>query len=137
MKSEKSKGFWRRLLYSRTLLVVEGAIIILFGVALAKEVIRRWEVHREINKLQDEIAYFERHNTELSGMIAYFQSDYYKEREARLKLGLQKEGESALTVPITTQLNSETETETTSDKNQTQRLASLPQKWWDYFFANE
>ncbi|MBU0707155.1 septum formation initiator family protein [Patescibacteria group bacterium] len=135
MKQKKDQGVVRRLIASRVLLVLELGIIIVFSVALTKEIIRRWEVRQEINKLETEIAELEQSNTEIAGLISYFQSDYYKEKEARLKLGLQKEGESALTIPIIGGTGAELNNldEAQSSKNQG---LGMPQKWWNYFFAN-
>jgi len=107
----------------------------MFSVALTKEIVRRWEVRQEISRLQGQIDELKTQNSELSGLIDYFQSDYYKEREARLKLGLQKEGESALSLPNMQDSSADTLENTkvaTSSGSQ-----SVPQKWWDYFFAKQ
>ena len=135
MKSKKQTNAWKRFLGSRMLLVFELVVIVLFSVALAKEIIRRWEVRTEVTRLEDEIEQLKTQNAELSGLISYFQSDYYKEREARLKLGLQKEGESALSLPVIQNNNafsmSDSETLASAERADTK----VPQKWWDYFFA--
>ena len=105
--------------------------------ALIKEIFRRWEVRQEIQKLEEQIAELQNQNTELSGLVAYFQSDYYKEQEARLKLGLQKEGESAISVPIAGgSAGVGGQTTTASDSSDNDQL-SPPQKWWNYFFAKK
>ncbi len=137
MKSKKQTGTWKRFLGSRMLLVFEIAVIVLFSVALAKEIIRRWEVRTEITKLEDEIEQLETQNAELSGLISYFQSDYYKEREARLKLGLQKEGESALSLPVIQNSDSETEDGSGTPIAARSGDTTIPQKWWNYFFSKQ
>ena len=135
MKSKNNASIWRRLLSSRLLLVIEIVVVVMFSVALTKEIVRRWEVRQEISRLQGQIDELKTQNSELSGLIDYFQSDYYKEREARLKLGLQKEGESALSLPNMQDSSADTLENTkvaTSSGSQ-----SVPQKWWDYFFAKQ
>ncbi|MDP3964456.1 MAG: septum formation initiator family protein [bacterium] len=124
-----------RILRSRVILVFELAVIALFSIALVKEIVRRWEVRTEITRLENEIASLEDQNTELSGMIAYFQSDYYQEREARLKLGLQKEGESAVIVPGQTQPDQNTENTSIATTTGSSDQNMPPSKWWNYFFA--
>lgn len=137
MRQKNSMGVWRRLLTSKILLVVELGIIVLFSVALVKEIFRRWEVRQEIQKLEEQISGLQKQNTELSGLVAYFQSDYYKEQEARLKLGLQKEGESAISVPTTSGNTDVTgQNSSAADESAGDQL-SAPQKWWNYFFAKK
>ncbi|MDD5567524.1 MAG: septum formation initiator family protein [Patescibacteria group bacterium] len=130
---KKQTGIWRRIFSSRWLLLFEVAVIVLFSVALTKEIIRRWEVKREIDKLGSEVETLKARKAELSGLIAYFQSDYFKEREARLKLGLQREGESALNIPQVQTNQNETGTDDADDASA--QDTRLPSKWWKYFFA--
>ncbi len=135
MKSKNNNSAWKSVLSSRLLLVFEIAIVLLFSFALVKEVVRRWEVRQEIKRLEDQIAELNTQNSELSGLIDYFQSDYYKEREARLKLGLQKEGESALSLPVISNVGGGNASETTAKISSNAGNESIPQKWWNYFFA--
>lgn len=136
MRQKDSANLWRRFLGSRLLLVLEVGMIILFIVALSKEMVRRWEIRQDIRTLEQEIAELREQNAELSGLITYFQSDYYKEREARLKLGLQKEGESALSLPIPNS-GSLNQAENKLAVNSAEGPLALPQKWWNYFFAKK
>ncbi len=137
MRPKNPTNAWRRFLTSKILLVIELGIIVLFSVALIKEIFRRWEVRQEIQKLEDQISELQNQNTELSGLVAYFQSDYYKEQEARLKLGLQKEGESAISVPVAGNSTGVSGQTATAGDNPANDQLSSPQKWWNYFFAKK
>jgi len=131
-------SFFRRLIKSRLLIVAEIGLLILISIALGKEVIRKYQINNQINDLKSEIEELEQGNIELSGLIDYFNSETYKEGQARLKLGLQKPGESVVSVP-----NSEGQVmgaqvvagergsirQTQENNNQ-----SNPQRWWNYFF---
>ncbi|MFA6197771.1 MAG: septum formation initiator family protein [Patescibacteria group bacterium] len=133
MKKSPSAGILRRLLNSKVLIIVELSVVVFFSVAVVKEIIRRWEINHEIKDLQTQINAAKGKSTELSGLIDYFQSDYYREKEARLKLGLQKEGEQAVTIPGM-QNTATAMVATYSDTTTHQETVSIPTKWWNYFF---
>ncbi|MBI2426468.1 MAG: septum formation initiator family protein [Candidatus Kerfeldbacteria bacterium] len=121
-------------LFDSKLVVLGGAIIVvLFGVAVTKELLRRYEINKEITALEQQAAELESRQQELSGLIEYFQSDAFKEREARERLGLQREGESVVVLPNIESTQTGTiagdRTIVSEQKNQ-----SNMRKWWDYFF---
>ena len=135
MRKTQKDGFWHRFFRSKIVFIVELCLVLVFSVAVVKEVVRRWEIRREIDRLETEIAAAKQSSNELSGLIAYFQSDYYKEREARLKLGLQKEGEKAVTIPgLGTGSQLDEVVAAIADKPEGDLAVSLPSKWWKYFF---
>jgi len=49
--------------------------------------------------IEDENKQLEQSNLELQYQIAYFQTDLYKDKAARAKLGLQAPGESVIILP--------------------------------------
>lgn len=135
MRKNQTVGFWHRLFRSKILFIVELCLVLVFSVAVVKEIVRRWDIRREISRLETEIATAKQSSNELSGLITYFQSDYYKEREARLKLGLQKEGEKAVTIPgLGTSAQLDEVVANLSDEPKQELAVSLPSKWWKYFF---
>lgn len=94
---------------------------------------RHVQVKNELQVLEEEITQLEQQNVEFDRIIAYMNTDARIERESRLKLGLQKSGESVLVVPL--QEASELATQplpTVSDPQ-----GSNPRNWWKYFFSSE
>jgi len=141
MKKEQTPLF-KRILKSKLLIVAEIIVLVFFSSALAKEIIRKYQVQSEVENLQQELQELEQKNIELSSLIQYFDSEEYKEEQARVQLGKQKPGEKVVAV-----LGESTEnegsgiTETNGERNSI-KIASNnpkdnltnPQKWWNYFF---
>jgi len=101
-----------RLLRSKLVIILELVILIGLSVALGKEVFLKYQVQGEICELETDISELEHRNVELGSLINYLESDEYKEEQARLGLGLQKPGESVITV-----LGASTESETISTES--------------------
>lgn len=110
------------------------ALIIVFamGSALVRELYREYKIKREINSLKAEIESMQKDNYELSQFLDYYQTDQYKEAEARRRLNLKAEGEKVVMID-NAQGNYE-ETQKTA-----QQADSIPnyRKWWNYFFAGK
>lgn len=91
-------SFWHNLLASRILLLLLVLLIVFIGMAIIKEKKSQKTVKENINSLASEIAGLENKSLELTQMIKYLRSDEYVEREAREKLGMQKQGEKLVIV---------------------------------------
>ena len=134
----KKQSTLNHLLRSKLVIILELVILIGLSVALGKEVLLKYQVQGEIRELETEISELEYRNVELGSLINYFESDEYKEEQARLKLGLQKPGETVITV-----LGVSTESETISAESLAYNTHTLddtktnPHRWWDYFFSVE
>jgi len=135
---QQKEPYFKRLLRSRVVIVAEIVLLAILGTALAKEIVRKYQVEGEIKKLEERTAELKQQNLELSELVEYFGEDSYKEEQARLKLGLQKPGESVVAV-----LGAETQGgEDEAIAVQTATLAGTadetnPQRWWYYFFKTE
>ncbi len=136
MPQEQRQSFFSRLAYSRLLLILEIVILVLIGVSFGQETVRKYQVEHEIKKLQEQVDTLEHRNTELAQLIDYFQSDQYKERQARTRLGLVKEGESILVVPGVSGSEPGGLIQETANSSRAVS-ASNPQKWWNYFFEKK
>lgn len=133
MAAKEPSSFVSKLFDSKIVVLGGAIIVVLFGVAVTKELLRRYEINKEITALEQEAAELDSRQKELSGLIEYFQSDAFKEREARERLGLQREGESVVVLPNIE--NGELGTvagDRTSVAESGNR--SNMQKWWNYFF---
>ena len=60
---------------------------------------RNYELQREITKIEESNKMLQQSNIELQYQIAYFQTELYKDKAARAKLGLQDPNESVIVLP--------------------------------------
>ncbi len=99
---------------------------------LGKMVWQNYKVNQQIKSLESEIANIENENQKLSDLIAYFQTETFKEKEAREKLGLVKPGEKVLVFPQ----NEKNEEQFAINNKSTEETEKIPnyQKWWNFFF---
>ena len=120
--------FKRFSLFSIFLLII-GLIILVFGLmALGKVFFRTHEINREISRLEKEIQESEKNKKEFKQLIEYLKTDSFKEKDARLKLDLQKPGEKV--VAIFSSENSDLISGEAKDKEKENSI-----KWWKYFFG--
>jgi len=98
MKYERY-SFSHNLLSSRILLLTLFLLLVFIGMAIVKEKKSQKIVKENINSLESEITELDGKSLELTQMIKYLRSDEYVEREAREKLGMQKQGEQLVIVP--------------------------------------
>lgn len=103
------------------------AIVVTIG-AMIREGQRRNMVAGEIRAMQDEVTRLEQQRNRLGDLIRSAESPEFLEREARLRLGLQKPGESVLIVPEAGGGGMESVTDTTREPS------SNPQRWWRHIF---
>ncbi len=96
--------------------------------ALGKVIFRAHGINREISRLEKEIQESEKNKKEISQLIEYLKTDSFKEKEARLKLNLQKPGERVVAIPSSE--NSDLISEKAKDKEKDNSI-----KWWKYFFG--
>lgn len=127
-----------KILNSRLFLIL--LLIILGGVvfSLSKEVYRKHQISRQINKLKNEISELEKNNKGLTDIIQYFGSEDYMEKEARRKLNLAKPGENVIVIAgekDKTAKNPESAEEGNAGANQ-KEISNLL-KWWKYLFGNQ
>ena len=59
-----------------------------------------YNTNKKINSLQQEIALIDAEKQYLENLNVYYNTDTYKELEARRKLGLKKAGETVIAIPI-------------------------------------
>ena len=80
---------------------------------------------QKIADLQDEVRYLE-------FQVAYYQTDSFKEKEARAKLGYKAPGENVISLPT------DAPADKVADSVQTQEVIeeSNPRLWWKHFFGS-
>jgi len=121
----------------RFLLIIVGlGAIIMISLALTQETYRRYQIQKEIDDLQVQAQTKERDNQKLAGIIKYFQTQDFQEKEAKEKLSVQKEGEKVLVVTGDNQKQDKSAEEVQSGSAPTKDNRTNLRKWWDYFFAS-
>ncbi|MFC1598306.1 septum formation initiator family protein [Patescibacteria group bacterium] len=109
-------------------------IVVFIGVSVTKEVFRRLEMKYEIDQMETEIARLSQRNTEMKDLIGFLNTSSSQDKEARVKLGLQGEGEQVVMFPD--QRSDQQIVLPDSDKIdyiQITGYKSNPEKWF-YFF---
>lgn len=132
-KKQNKKSFTGRI-FSFKYFVLAGFLAAVFlGSSLAKEYYRGYKIEEEINSLKKEIDVLEKNNYNFSRLVEYYNTDEYRELEARRKLNLKKEGEEVVFIkpPLENAENAIEEEKGNNENN-------LPnyKKWWNYFFAS-
>jgi cell division protein FtsB len=107
-------------------------VVFVLGSALSKEVYREYMIKKDIDTLKTQIESMKKDNYELSQLIQYYQTDQYKESEARARLNLKGDGEKV--VMIDNKKNNVEDVQKTADQQKNDALNY--QKWWSYFFAS-
>lgn len=131
MPKTNKKFSFKTFIPSRLFLIIGVVILVIFSVALGKEVVRKYEVNKEINQLKEEVVNLEKRNAELSDLMQFLNTDRFKEEEARTKLGMAKPGEKVVVIP---NVNAEENNEQIDQQTTKQTNLTNPQKWWNYFF---
>lgn len=133
--------FLERLIRWRLLLVVNFLVIVFLGLSLSREVVRSRAIGSEIAQLQAQADELAAQNIDLSELRTAMQTESYIEREARLKLGMKKPGE---TVVVVQEEGTDTRRQEIGDASdpldfvlddqETAVAVANPTKWWYYFF---
>lgn len=133
----------RRIGFAKKItILILVAFIGFIGFSVVKKSWSRYKLEKEIRRLQVQIADLEKNNSDAEGLIGYFATDDYLEREARAKLNLKKPGEKvAIFAPLSAEKIGGEEAvgapprAMTGKETASGRLANV-WRWWEYFFEN-
>ena len=131
MTEERKTKIWAYL----SKLLTYGLIIYIFYL-LGHSIWLNWTLKREIDQIKKDIVQIEEKNQNFENLILYYQSDSFKELEAREKLGLKKEDETVVSVPVKkydSTISSEEEKINLLSKKPVVKIANW-RAWWSYFF---
>ena len=136
MENVKKPKFPKKSFFAKirvlTFILLIAYIIFLLG----KTVWQNYGINKQITGLKDETSSLKEDNKKLENLIEYYQSNAYKETEARLKLGYQKPGERVYVIPDHKGNNAVT-TETDIVKNENSDSGKPNYlKWWEMFFGS-
>lgn len=107
------------------------AASIYLAVVLIQTIRHNASLKTEISQLEKEVNQLKEDKEELTYRLQYYQTDAFKEKEARAKLGLQKPGENLVILPRETQADKEAEAAKAKPK------AKVPNwiLWWRFLFG--
>lgn len=133
MSKDRSTSFVREPRVA--IVLIAGTLTIIFLVAIVRELLQGHQVRTQVRRLRDDVAAEEQRQRDLQNLLTYLQSPTFQERQARLELGLKKNGERVLVVPpnSTDTPSSATKTSPTSTTDSPTTVPSNPTRWWQYF----
>lgn len=79
---------------------IAGALVVFYlAVVLGQTIMRNYALDQQIQEIKRQTVALEDHRDTLAYNIQYYQTEAFKEREARAKLGLQLPGEQVVILP--------------------------------------
>ncbi|OGY24633.1 MAG: hypothetical protein A2Y57_00705 [Candidatus Woykebacteria bacterium RBG_13_40_7b] len=95
-----------------------------------------FQLKKQTDTIEQEIVEVQAQNKNLENLILYYQSDSFREVEARKKLGLKKPGEVAVAVPVKSASNFQSEVQAqqqqVAEKSAEVEISNW-RLWWQYF----
>ena len=136
-----SDPFFLRLFRWRYFSLVNLFLILLIVFSFSREMIRRHDIDAQIATLKKQAQSLQTQNGSLNELYQAVQTETYIEREARLKLGLKKPGESVVILSDSAGSQSTPKGADPLDPlglvaegSGIQKPLANSQKWWYYFF---
>ncbi len=134
------------ILHWRYLYIVNSFLILLVLITFGREIIRSRDIDQQILSLKKQSLALQTQNTAISELHDAVQTESFIEREARLKLGLKKPGETFVIVKdgksnspdssVTGKGSFDSSVSTSSGLGTKKALANST-KWWYYFFNKQ
>ena len=105
-------------------------VVLVFMVTVSGRLyLRKYEIDKEIAKLQEQASRIESESNQLSELINYLSTPEYVEKQAREQLNLKKEGEEVVILPDSIEDEAKIAGADT-------KAESNPKKWYKYLFEN-
>ena len=134
-KGDRSKTF------NRLWFLAGLVIFLLLSLSLAREIVNRRQIDRQLSDYRGKIAKLSLENSALSGKVNSWNTSGELELNARVKLGLAKPGEKTIIInrPVSeddpaTIIKSNQEIINLNQEGSAGAYKSNPSKWWSYFF---
>ncbi|MDP3995552.1 MAG: septum formation initiator family protein, partial [bacterium] len=123
----------KTIMFSKAAIVMEMALVLIFGVYVGKAVLEKRAVQSQIASMESEIRGLEHEKDSLGELIEYVQTDSFIQKEAREKLNLTAPGESVVVIP---DIDSSV-VDAAAPSEGAVLGASNAVLWWEYFFDRE
>lgn len=120
---------------------VEKAFVLVLigyiGISVGRSVMKNYEVNKRIDFLKVHIDELEQEKLYLKNLIAYYQTNTFKELKAREELGWQKPGEFVISVPVDPEDKPMDEKSNfIAMQEEEARTLTNYEKWYHYFFGS-
>ncbi len=115
------------------LFAVSGVLLILTAISSARETYQGWKVNQEIHGLRAQVEALEGRRVHLADALSRLQAPDSVDREARVRLGLQKPGEQVFVLRDAA-LGTHTDNQVTVPVADEQQDEPNARKWFRYFF---
>lgn len=128
-----------RILTSRVALVAGCFLLVGIIVSAARIGYTNFSTNRDISVLKKELEDLEANHQRLEQLQSFLSTDFFAEKEARVKLGMQKEGEQVVVIQNTGVQSEGTQHESPQKQalshTPEHERAKNPTAWWTYFFG--
>lgn len=119
------------ILQPKLVLIAAAVAVVLLLVSLAQEMNRRWQIQREVHRLEQDVTAMRKTIIELENVNQYFRTDDFRERLAREKLNYQAPGEKVVLVP-----DQGTNVAVAPPPTPVTATHSIPERWWRRLFVD-
>lgn len=133
MKEKDNLTIYEKLTRSRIFFIFLIPIFLALLIGIFQQFYYRYQVKKDLDKLNTEIANFNKQKEDLSNLLDYYKNKSNLENEARVRLNLKKEGEKVIIILPTA---TSTERDKMSLQKDTENLPNY-QQWWYYFFPRD
>ena len=129
-KTNVSQFFWVGI---KGMLIV--AVITYTSYSIGMAIYKNYQINKKIDQLKSDITVLQTEVDELKNLLVYYQSDGFKELEARRRLGLRGKDEKVIIIPkVENTQGVDTKNEETKKNNTQPDDKTNMQKWWDFIF---
>ena len=133
MKEKDNLTIYEKLVRSRIFFIFLIPISLALLIGIFQQFYYRYQVKKDLDKLDTEIANFNKQKEDLNNLLDYYKNESNLENEARVRLNLKKEGEKVVII-----LPAATSTEKSGgiSSQGSENIENLPnyKQWWHYFF---
>lgn len=133
MKEKDNLTIYEKLIRSRIFFIFLVPIFLALLIGIVQQFYHRYQVKKDLDKLNAEIANSNKQKEDLSNLLDYYKNKSNLENEARVRLNLKKEGEKVIIILPTA---TSTERDKMSSQKDTENLPNYKQ-WWYYFFPRD
>ena len=134
MKEKDNLTIYEKLIRSRIFFIFLIPILLALLIGIFQQFYHRYQVKKDLDKLDMEIANFNKQKEDLSNLLDYYKNESNLENEARVRLNLKKEGEEVVIILPTATSTGESGGINSQGSENIENLPNYKQ-WWYYFFG--
>ena len=129
----KKNSIFKKIFSSKPLTYLLVLLLLFAFISLGREINRQIHLRGELVSLQGQAISLETENKRLLDELEKIQTDFFKEKAAREKMGLRKIGERMIVIVSSDNLEQEKESNL---KYFSKKIYNF-KAWWDQFFSKE